>query len=174
LVASAGFGTSGEFTNAEIETEVNMVDVNVSSVLRMAHAFAQRLKERGSGAIILMSSIVAFQGVARAANYSATKAYVQTLGEGLQIELAPYGVDVLLSAPGPVKSGFAERADMNLGNALSATDAAEGTLRALGRSNLVRPGTQSKVLGYSLAITPRRVRTRIMARVMKGFTEHLQ
>ena len=42
-----------------------------------------------------MSSLFAFQGVPRAANYAATKAYVQSLAEGLRIELAPHGVDVV-------------------------------------------------------------------------------
>lgn len=48
-------------------------------------------------------------GVRRAANYAATKAYVQSLGEALADEPNPYGVQVLLSSPGPTNSGFAAR-----------------------------------------------------------------
>ena len=53
-----------------------------------------------AGGIVLMSSLVAFQGVPRAANYAATKAYVQSFAEALRLELKPLGVDVIASAPG--------------------------------------------------------------------------
>ena len=66
-----------------------------------------------------MSSLLAFQGVPRAGNYAATKAYVQTLAEALRIELGPLGVDVLACAPGPIQSGFAARANMRMSMAAS-------------------------------------------------------
>jgi uncharacterized protein len=61
-----------------------------------------------------MSLIVAFQGVPNAAHYAATKAYIQSLAEALVIELKPFGVDVLAAAPGPVRSGFGQRADLKM------------------------------------------------------------
>jgi short-subunit dehydrogenase len=121
-----------------------------------------------------MSSIVAFQGVPRAAHYAATKAYVQTLAEGLRVELAPHGVDVLAAAPGPVASGFAERADLRMGQALDPAQVGQATLDALGRRATVRPGWLSKLLGYSLTLLPRRGRSRILAAVMRGMTQHQQ
>jgi len=68
---------------------------------------------------VLLSSLLAFQGVPRAANYAATKAWAQTFAEGLQGELGPCGVDVIACAPGPVHSGFAAVADMKMGAAVS-------------------------------------------------------
>jgi short-subunit dehydrogenase len=109
--------------------------------------------------------------VARAAHYAATKAYVQSLAEGLRLELAPHGVDVVACAPGPVDSGFAARADMRLGNALRPEAVATETLTALGRRGTVRPGWLSKVLTAALTL-PRWARVRIMAIVMGGMTRH--
>jgi short-subunit dehydrogenase len=173
LAACAGFGTSGPFLSGDAQDELEMLEVNCRSTLVLAHTFGRRFADRGRGGIVLMSSIVAFQGVRHAAHYAATKAYVQTLAEGLHLELAPLGVDVIASAPGPVDSGFAQRADMQLGTALQPSTVASGTLRALGRRSTVRPGWLSKVLEAALTL-PRWARVRIMAIVMGGMTGHQQ
>jgi uncharacterized protein len=172
FVASAGFGTSGAFTDSNLERELTMIDVNCRAVLALCHSFARRMVTRGRGGIVLMSSLVAFQGVPRAANYAATKAFVQTFAEGLHVELAPHGVDVLASAPGPVESGFNATANMRSSQAVSSRDAAVGTLSALGRRTTVRPGFLSAFLEAMLAPLPRWARVSIMARVMGGMTRH--
>jgi short-subunit dehydrogenase len=171
-VASAGFGTSGSFLDGALDEELAMLDVNCRALMMLAHAYGRRLRARGRGGMVLLSSLVAFQGVPRAAHYAATKAYVQTLSEGLHLELAPHGVHVLASAPGPVHSGFAERADMRMGAALTPEDVARGTLDALGTRMTVRPGWLSLLLEASLALLPRGLRARILARVMHGMTRH--
>lgn len=172
LVANAGYGTTGELLDGDLDQELDLLEVNAAAVLMLAHAYGRRLRARGAGGIVLLSSIVAFQGVARSANYAASKAYVQSLAEGLQRELRPHGVDVLASVPGPVASGFAERAGMRLGRAQAPRDVAVGTLRALGRRPIVRPGLPSKLLGHGLALAPRALRSRILGRIMDGFTRH--
>lgn len=172
LAAGAGFGTSGPFIEVPIEDERAMLDLNCGAVLSLTHHFARRFVDRGRGGIVLLSSIVAFQGVPRAAHYAATKAWVQTLAEGLRQELGPKGVDVVASAPGPVASGFAERANMQMGAALRPEQIGAATLDALGRRTTVRPGWLSKLLGYSLATLPRAGRTLIMKAVMGGMTQH--
>jgi short-subunit dehydrogenase len=118
-----------------------------------------------------MSSLLAFQGVPRAANYAATKAFVQTFAEGLRLEMAPLGIQVLACAPGPIQSGFAERARMQMDFADKPTNVAQATLNALGRRGTVRPGLLSKTLEASLAPLPRFARSQIMARVMAGMTK---
>ena len=172
LVACAGFGTSGALVDADPAIELSMLDVNCRAVLALTTGLAPRLVQRGRGGIILMSSIVAFQGVPRAANYAATKAYIQCLAEGLRVELAPKGVDVLASAPGPVDSGFAARADMRMGQAERPATVAVGSLAALGRRTTAHPGRLSKLLGWSLATLPRPGRTTVMRAVMGGMTRH--
>jgi uncharacterized protein len=172
LVAAAGFGTSGPFLDSSLEEELDMLDVNCRAPLQMSLHFGRRFAKRGRGGIVLMGSIVGFQGTPNAAHYAATKAYVQTLAEALHAELTPLGVDVLASAPGPTDSGFAARAGMRMGRALTPAEVALPTLHALGRKPTVLPGLLSKLLAYSLAPLPRRARVRIMGRVMGGMTEH--
>lgn len=171
-VANAGFGSVGEFADRDVQDELNMIDVNCRALAHLAHPLARGMRKRGKGGIIFLSSIVAFQGVANSANYAATKAYVQALAEGLQVELMPHGIDVMSSAPGPVGTGFANRAGMSMGKAAPPGVVAKATLAKLGRARTTRPGFQSKLLGYGLGILPRRARTTILSKVMKGMAQH--
>ncbi|MEO1450199.1 MAG: SDR family NAD(P)-dependent oxidoreductase [Bacteroidota bacterium] len=171
-ILNAGFGTSGKFLQSNLDQELNMLQLNCSTLLAMSHHFARKFAEKGRGGLILMSSMVSFQGVPNAANYAATKAYVQTLGEALAVELKPQGVDVLCAAPGPVNSGFAARADMKMGAALSPEDVGVPILKALGRRTTALPGLLTKVLVYALRTAPRWGKIRIMSQVMGGFTKH--
>ncbi len=115
-----------------------------------------------------MSSIVSFQGTPWSAHYSATKAYVQVLAEGLRAELKPKNIDLLAVAPGPTKTGFASRANMKMGAALDPTKIAPEILSALGRKTTVLPGFLSKLLVYSMLPLPRWARIAIMGKVMRG------
>jgi hypothetical protein len=170
LVNAAGFGTAGAFVDTDAADEADLLAVNALAPLRLSHALAPRLVARGCGGLVFLSSIVAFQGVPRAANYAASKAYVQSLAEALALELRPHGVDVLASAPGPVHSGFATRAGMALGRAADPDEVASATIAALGAGPTVRPGALAKLLGLSLSTAPRGLRVRIMAAIMAGMT----
>lgn len=172
LVAAAGFGTSGPFERSDLFEEQSMSAVNMQAVLAQVHQLTPKLVARGKGGMVLFSSIVAMQGVANSAHYAATKSYIQTLAEGLHLELKPKGVDVLASAPGPVHSGFAVRADMRMGKALTPEVVARGTLAALGRQMTVAPGWLSKLLHGAMFGLPRSLRARIMQIVMRGMTKH--
>ena len=91
---------------------------------------------------------------------------MQTFAEGLRLELSPCGVDVTAAAPGPVRSGFADRAEMTFSIAQTPAIVAGATLAGLGRSGVVRPGWLSKLLGWSLAFLPRWGRVQVMTKVM--------
>lgn len=172
VVAAAGFGTSGALLDSNLAAETEMVDLNCTGVLALASHLGPRLVERGRGGVVFMSSLLAFHGTPRAANYAATKAFIQTLAEGLRVEWAPLGVDVIASAPGPINSGFAARADMHMAQALPAEVVARVTMQALGRKTTVRPGWLSKLLGWSLATLPRWGQIMVITQVMKGMTAH--
>jgi uncharacterized protein len=170
LVASAGFGTSGPFVLGKLTDEQDMLAVNCGAVLDQTAHFAKRFAERGRGGIVLLSSVVAFQGTPGSAHYGATKAYIQSLAEGLREELKESGVDVVAAAPGPINTGFAARAKLNMAQSLEPDVVAKQTLAALGRHGTVRPGWLSKLLGWSLATAPRWMRVKIMGKVMAGMT----
>jgi short-subunit dehydrogenase len=173
-VASAGYGTSGPLLAADLASEHNMLELNCFALLHGCVVFGNRLRQRGGGGVILMSSLVGWQGTPMSAHYAATKAYVQSLAESLHIEWKRWKIDVLASAPGPVHSGFAARADMVMSAAASPAVVAKVTLSALGKKSTVIPGGLSKLLTWSLLPLPRSLRARIMGRVMDGMTKHQQ
>ncbi len=168
LVACAGFGSSGPLIESDLAQELNMLDLNCRAVLALAHPLGQRFAAQQRGGIILMSSLLAFQGVPLSANYGATKAYIQSLAEALHVELAPFGVTVLASAPGPIHSGFAARANMKMSLALTPEIVAQATLSALGHRITVRPGWLSVALETALSMLPRGWRVRAMGQIMRG------
>ena len=172
LVATAGFGTSGEFISADLKAEISMLEVNCKASMVLTHHFGQQFATKGKGGIILMGSIVGFQGVPYAAHYAATKAYVQSFAEALALELKPKGVDVLSAAPGPVESGFSNRANMQMGAALTPEQVGLPILKALGRKSTVLPGNLTKVLVTALRTLPRWGKIRVMRMIMGGMTKH--
>lgn len=168
LVAAAGFGSAGPLLAQDPREEADMVAVNCTAVLAQCLHFGARMLQRRRGGVVLLSSVVAFHGTPWSTNYAATKAYVQSLAEGLRVEWAQQGVEVVACAPGPVASGFAQRAGMTMGQTVPPEVVARQTLAALGRQGTVRPGALSKLLGWSLATAPRALRVAIMGRIMQG------
>jgi len=167
-VMAAGFGSVGEFVQSDLNTELDMIAVNVSAVMALAHLFARRLVARGRGGLVLFSSIVGWQGTPLQANYAATKGYVQVFAEGLHAELSDDGVHVLAVAPGPVRSGFAVRAGMTMRAAAEPEGVARQALAALGRRATLIPGVGTKTRTYALWSLPRSARSRIMRSVING------
>ncbi len=165
-VLAAGFATGGDFLRSPAADELEMIAVNITAVTALTHAFSRRLAERGRGGIVLFGSLLGWAGVPGEANYAATKAYVQTLAEGLHRELKPRGVDVLAVAPGPVHTGFADRAGMTMRFAATPEVVANATWAALGRKTTVVPGLLAKVLNAAVKSLPRGSRSAILGRVM--------
>lgn len=168
VVLAAGFGSLGDFSTLNIENELQMIDTNCRSIVQLTHSFANKMKIKKKGAIILFGSLVGFQGVPWASTYSATKAFVQSFAEGIRAELKSENIDILSVAPGPVSSGFGERANMNMGKAQATKGIGRICLKALGNQTTIRPGFLSKFLGYSLIILPRSIRSFILKQIMSG------
>lgn len=173
VICNAGFGTAGNFLGSELEQELNMLSVNCTAVTMMLHRMGLKFKSRGRGGVILLSSIVATQGVARSAHYAATKAYIQTLGEGLQHEWHGSGIDLLIVAPGPVATGFALRSNMQLGRTANPDVVARQSLKALGRQKFINPGWLAKLMSLGLSTAPRNIRIKIMSAIMGNMTKQL-
>src|SRR5438477_12410618 len=95
-----------------------MVQLDVASLTAVTHVFAQDMRTRGRGKILLVASLLAYQGVQNFAVYSADKAYVLRLGEALHRELKRDGITVTALCPGLSNTGFAKAADMKITPAL--------------------------------------------------------
>ena len=170
VVAAAGFGSIGPFLDQDMESEINMVDLNCRSVVELSYGFGQRMAASKRGGIVLFGSLVGFNGAPLSATYAATKGFVQSFAEGIAAEMRPHGVSVLSVAPGPVGTGFAARAGMQMGQAATPEMVAHASLGALGRKTTVKPGFLAKFLGWSLAMLPRWGRVRVMGIIMKSMT----
>jgi len=166
VVAAAGFGTSGTFLGCTLLQETELIDLNCTSVAVLSWHFGQRFKSKQRGGLVLFSSVLAFSGVPLSANYAASKAYIQSFAEALALEWEDLGLHVVACAPGPTESGFAKRAKLNMGRTISAQTVARQTLNVLGKKTFIRPGWLSKLLGWSLSMVPRFIRSRILGKVM--------
>src|SRR2546428_12085601 len=112
LINNAGFGSMGDFAKLDLARELNMIDLNVRSLVELTHRFLQPMRERRSGRIINVASTAGFQAVPFMATYAATKAFVLSFSEALWEENRPYGIRVMALCPGVTDTNFFEAARM--------------------------------------------------------------
>jgi len=181
LVNNAGFGTNGPFAEADLKTELEMMQVNMTSLTHLTKLFLDDMLQRGGGKILNVASTAAFQPGPLMAVYYATKAYVLSFTEALATELRGSGVTVTCLCPGPTQTGFQTRADMKdvrlvSGAMMTARSVAVAGYRGLMRNKaVVIPGLQNKMLAQSVRVSPRSVVTRFVKwlnqRVRKNQTD---
>ena len=108
LINNAGFGLAGEFCDTDLDTELNMIDVNVRAVHILTKLFLRDFIARDSGVILNVASSAGFMPGPLMAAYYATKNYVLRLSEAIYEELRHQGSRVKISAlcPGPVDTEF--------------------------------------------------------------------
>ncbi len=110
VVANAGVGSYGPFTDLTDEALDALVRTNVLGVMHVVRAAVAPMAAAGRGRIVLVGSIAGRIGVPLEAAYSATKHAVDGLGRALAAELAPQGIAVTVVNLGPIDTGFAETA----------------------------------------------------------------
>ncbi len=164
LVNNAGFGLNAPFLDTTAEEQQRYLDVLVGAVLRLSHAAAGAMAERGRGAIVNVGSVAAF---APLNTYSAHKAWVTTFSQALAAELAPSGVRVMAFNPGFVRTEFHQRAGMSTSDIpdamwLDADEVVTTALRDLERGrDLSVPDPRYKVLVAAMRHLPQGLVTRV-------------
>jgi len=160
LVNNAGLGTKGAFHEVDRDAEEHLLRLNIRSVMRLTHAALPSMVERGTGAIVNVSSVAGFSPGTRSATYSASKAWVTNFSESLHLQYAPQGVKVLALAPGFTRTEFHSRAEMDVGGIpermwLSADEVVRTALADLDRGrSLSVPGAQYKAIVAATRIIP--------------------
>jgi len=172
LINNAGHGLQGPFLEVQLDAALAMVQLDITSLTAVTHVFAQEMRARRSGKILLVASMLAFLGVENLAVYSAAKAYVLRLGEALHRELKGDGVTVTALCPGLTDTGFAETAQMNLTPSLKQlmmqpAPVVRAGMRALhcGRISVV-PGLANKMMAIFIGSSPRWLHQAIFSHVM--------
>jgi short-subunit dehydrogenase len=112
LINNAGFGSMGDFAKLDRERELDMIDLNVRSLVELTQRFLVPMRERKNGSIINVASTAGFQPIPFMATYAATKAFVLSFTEGLWEENRPHGVRVMALCPGVTDTNFFEASRM--------------------------------------------------------------
>ncbi|MFB6207796.1 MAG: SDR family NAD(P)-dependent oxidoreductase [Candidatus Nanohaloarchaea archaeon] len=120
LVNSAAFYELGAIEDMGPEKVEAHFDANVFGTLNVTRAALPMLRER-SGKIVNMSSLAGKISAPFFGIYSATKHSIEAISDSLRLELEPFDVDVVVIEPGPVETGFNERARRALEQYLSDT-----------------------------------------------------
>jgi short-subunit dehydrogenase len=176
LVNSAGFGSFGPFHTLDIETEIREINLNVIALVRLTHAAASAMAERGRGGILNVSSLAGFQPGPSNATYGATKAFVTSFTEAVHEELKGTGVSVTALCPGFTHTEFQARANVPASEVpgfmwQDAPEVARAGLDGLAKNRaVVIPGAANKVMGNLSAVTPHAITRRVGAMVLKRAT----
>jgi len=115
LINNAGFGLFGNFTETDLDKEMNMIDLNIKSLHILTKLFLKKFKEADCGRILNVASSAAFLSGPLMATYYATKAYVLRLTDAISEELRRDKSKVYIGAlcPGPVDTEFSAVAGVN-------------------------------------------------------------
>jgi len=106
LVNNAGLGVFENFLDTTFAKQVEQVDVNVRALIALTYAFVPGMAAMHRGGVINLASTAAFQPLAGASVYAASKAFVLFFSEALALELNKTGVTVTAACPGPVATQF--------------------------------------------------------------------
>ena len=109
LINNAGAGQTGPIADVPIDRVRHLFEVNVFGTLAVTQAVLPQMVARGSGRIIIMSSVAGVMSGPSFGPYSMTKHALEAMGKALRAEIAGQGIDVTLINPGPYNTGFNDR-----------------------------------------------------------------
>ncbi|HYG16796.1 MAG TPA: SDR family oxidoreductase [Bacteroidia bacterium] len=162
LVNNAGFGVFGKTTETPWNKELQMLNLNMVTLAYLAKTYATQMVDRKKGRILNVASTAAFQPGPMMSAYSATKAFVLSLTEGMSEELRGSGVTLTALCPGATESGFQEAAAMHESRLFknrklpSSKQVAEFGYRAMMKGKVVAVhGIKNNILAFGTRIFPR-------------------
>lgn len=173
LVNNAGLGTTGPFASEPPATTAEILAVDVRAAVELTRAFLPGMLARGSGAVVNVVSMSAFQPVPFLATYAASKSFLLSFTESLSEELRGTGVRVQALCPGLVKTEFQRRAGtdkvaFDRTKPQAAELVVEASLRGLEAGRiLVIPGWRDRVLVALQRLLPRALVRRAAAQLFR-------
>lgn len=173
LVNNAGFGALGKFADLPADRQIDMLMVNVVALTRLTRHLLPAMLAKGSGGVLNVGSIAAYQAGPNMSVYYASKAYVLSFTEGLREEVAGTGVHVCCLEPGATESGFGEdsgmdKLDMFSSATMSAKDVAQAGYRGYrNNSDVIIPGWKNRLLVSSTSFLPRFATRKLVGKLQR-------
>lgn len=112
IALNAGHGQGGAFVDTDLADELSIIDLNITSTVRLAKLVLRDMVAADEGRVLVTSSIASTMPGSFQAVYNASKSFLQSFTEALQNELKDTGVTLTSLMPGPTDTDFFERADM--------------------------------------------------------------
>ncbi len=158
LINNAGFGLFGKFDETDLNTELNMIDLNIKSLHTITKLFLPDFKKRDRGYILNVASIAGFLAGPYMSTYYATKNYVLQLTKAIHEELRLDGSNVYIGAfcPGPVDTNFNNVAQVSFSaSQISAQEAADYAIEKMfSRKLVIVPTLPIKALSVVSRLVP--------------------
>lgn len=181
LINNAGFGIFGSFNDTDWDRDLAMLNLHVITTTHLTKLILKGMVARGSGKILNMSSLAAFQPGPLMSLYYASKAYILSFSEAIANELKGTGVTVTALCPGQTKTCFQEvvsngsKASENkiTFNIASPKEVAEYGYEAMLKGKVVAiPGRFNKFLSKLPRFVPRRTATAIIRKIQEKNREN--
>lgn len=109
LINNAGAAAPGGFETSDVEAQDNLIKLNITALTRLGAAVIPRFLAQGQGAIVNIASVVAIAPELPLGMYGATKAYVLSYSQALQVELGARGLYVQAVLPAATRTEIWER-----------------------------------------------------------------
>lgn len=178
LINNAGFGLFGTFSDTDWERESQMLNLHIMTTTHLTKLLLNDMVERGTGKILNVSSLAAFQPGPLMALYYASKAYILSFSEAIANELKGTGVTVTVLCPGQTDTGFQDvvsdsasdsSSDNKIGfNMASPNDVARYGYKAMKRGKTVAiPGRINKLLSIIHRFVTRSMATKIVRNIQE-------
>ncbi|HEY1009904.1 MAG TPA: SDR family oxidoreductase [Daejeonella sp.] len=174
LINNAGYGVWGKFENIVLEEQLNMLQLNINAVVELTHFMLPVLKQQSQSYILNVSSTAAYQALPTFSLYAASKAFILSFTRGLRYELRNQSVSVTCISPGPIDTGFADRAGLSMLTEMAAKFnmrpgvVAEIGINAMfsGKSEVV-PGFTNKISAFAARLLPKSILEQVGANIYK-------
>ena len=175
LINNAGFGSMGDFAKLDLKRELEIIQLNITTLVDLTHRFLQPMRERKRGTIVNVASTAGFQAVPYMATYAATKAFVLSFSEALWEENRSHGVHVMALCPGVTETNFFEASGMDhppMRITQTPEEVVDTALRALNRKKgAVISGWTNFFTVEAERIVPRSLVTRVAGKALRSRVE---
>jgi short-subunit dehydrogenase len=174
LINNAGFGVHGRVADADLQKQLDLIQVNIAALAHLTRLFLPGMISRGRGRIMNVASVAAFLPGPFMAAYYASKAFVLSYSLAVSEECRGTGVTCTAVCPGPTATEFFNRAGINdaplmSGQMMTAKSVAEIGYKAMNRGKpLVVTGMINKFLAQATRLAPRGLAAKVAANRNRG------